>query len=114
MSDIVFGLMLTLIGMGIVLLTLVTLQMVIMLLGAADRWASRRPVTVPAAPPAAAAADAIPADVVAAIAAAVTVALREPVRIHHIHIHQDETQAAWSRIGRLDIMRSHSTGSAKF
>ena len=50
----------------------------------------------------------------AAIAAAVTVALREPVRIHHIHIHQDETQAAWSRIGRLDIMRSHSTGSAKF
>mgnify|MGYP001203536855 FL=1 len=108
MSDIVFGLMLTLIGMGIVVLTLFTLQVVIMLMGAADRWASRRPAT------AAAADNAIPADVLAAIAAAVTVALREPVRIHHIHIHQDETQAAWSRIGRLDIMRSHSTGSAKF
>lgn len=113
MSDIVFGLMLTLIGMGIVVLTLFTLQLVIMLMGAADRWAARRPAAAPAAPPVAAD-DGIPADVVAAIAAAVIVALREPIRIHHIHIHQDETQAAWSRIGRLDIMRSHSTGSAKF
>ena len=103
MSDIVFGLMLTLIGTGIVILTLLTLQVVIMLMGAADRWASRRPAPA-AAPPPAAADDAIPADVLAAIAAAVTVALREPIRIHHIHIHQDETQAAWSRIDRKSVV----------
>jgi hypothetical protein len=45
---------------------------------------------------------------VAAISAAVTVALSGPVRIHHIRVLPDDQQAAWSRIGRLDLMRSHA------
>jgi len=44
----------------------------------------------------------------AAIAAAVTIALAGPVRIHHIRMLPDDQQAAWSRIGRLDLMRSHA------
>ena len=45
---------------------------------------------------------------VAAISAAVAVALSGPVRIHHIRLLPDDQQAAWSRIGRLDLMRSHA------
>ncbi len=45
---------------------------------------------------------------VAAVSAAVAVALSGPVRIHHIRVLPDDQQAAWSRIGRLDLMRSHA------
>jgi sodium pump decarboxylase gamma subunit len=111
MTDaIVFGIMLTGIGMGIVFMTLFILQLVIMLLGAVDRRIARRTGSAAAAP---APVEEVPADLLAAIAAAVTVAFHEPTRIHHIHLSQGENQAAWSRIGRLDIMRSHPTGSAK-
>jgi len=102
------GLMLTALGMGVVFLSLAVLQVAIRLIGLAGRGA-RAPRKTPAPGPAAPAG--LPADEFAAIAAAVAVALWEPHRIHHIRMLQDEDLAAWSRIGRLDIMRSHTPGA---
>ena len=44
------------------------------------------------------------------IGAAVAEALNAPVRVYHIRLLPDESQETWSRIGRLDIMRSHGRG----
>jgi sodium pump decarboxylase gamma subunit len=108
MSNIMTGLTLTIVGMGVVITSLYMLSLVIKLIGL---LLGRTKAAVPAAGGAVAAE--IPAgdgadEELAALMAAVAVALSEPVRIHHIRMLQDEQQAAWSRIGRLDIMRSHS------
>jgi len=44
---------------------------------------------------------------VAVVSAAVAAALGKKVEIHRIRLLHDESQEAWSRAGRMDIMRSH-------
>ena len=43
------------------------------------------------------------------IAAAVAETLGAKARIHRIRLLQNEEQGGWARVGRLDIMRSHTT-----
>ena len=99
------GLMLTALGMGVVFLSLAVLQVAIRLIGLAGRV---MPPAVAAPAPVPVVESGMPEEEFAAIAAAVSVALWEPHRIHHIRMLQDEDSAAWSRVGRLDIMRSHT------
>jgi sodium pump decarboxylase gamma subunit len=110
-KNLLTGITLTIVGMGVVFLALFFLDMVIRLTGLL-LGAHRSDKAAPAeetAPPAAVPAEAAESEL-AAIMAAVAATLTEPVRIHHIRMLRDEQQAAWSRIGRLDIMRSHSSG----
>ncbi len=110
-QNLLTGITLTVVGMGVVFSALYFLDIVIRLTGrilGAHRAGKAAPPEA-AAPPAPAPAE--PAEnELAVVMAAVAAALTEPVRIHHIRMLQDEQQAAWSRIGRLDIMRSHSSG----
>ena len=107
-QNLLTGITLTIVGMGVVFLALYFLDQVIRLTGyllGAFRPTKAAPAAETTPTPAAEAGDEL-----AAVMAAVAAALTEPVRIHHIRMLQDEQQAAWSRIGRLDIMRSHSSG----
>lgn len=70
---------------------------------------------VQALPPEAAASptDAVIPEVAAVIAAAVSVVLGDRARIHHILMSRGDEQAGWTRMGRINIMRSHDTGSGR-
>lgn len=65
-----------------------------------------------AAASAAAVASAVPKDgiapeLVAVLAAAATVALGRSVVVRRIHVLRPAGQETWSRVGRIDILRSH-------
>ena len=110
-QNLLTGITLTIVGIGVVFLALYFLDLVIrltgLLLGAFRK--EKAPAAEQPAPAQVPATDATESEL-AAVMAAVAAALTEPVRIHHIRMLRDEQQAAWSRIGRLDIMRSHSSG----
>jgi len=115
-EKLIFGLVLAAIGMGVVFLALLLLNLFIQLMGwiegsvqgLAKRRGSREAVP-PSVP------DTIPElseEEIAVIAAAAEQAIAEPVRIHRIRLVSEE-EGVWSRIGRLDIMRSHDPGRAQ-
>ncbi len=100
----VTGLYLLLIGMGVVFSSLFILLGFIKLVALLSRLAGGREksVAVPEREP-----EDLAAEEVALVSAAVVAALEAPIQIHRIRLMQDESQETWSRVGRLDIMRSH-------
>lgn len=114
-----FALELTAVGMTVVYLALMFLQFAINVIGWVERGLTRPkaqtagPAGMPASPSADATPSGITAEAVVVIAAAVAEALGENAKVHHIQMLQNEEQAGWGRVGRLDIMRSHNTGGAK-
>ena len=115
------ALYLLLIGMGVVSVALVALQMFVNGISLLERGISRlfnRPEAQADSEPAAAA----PArqslsdladEEAAVIAAAVAAASSQHVVVHHVRLLQDGSPESWSRVGRLDIMRSHSLSQKK-
>lgn len=114
-----FALELTVVGMTVVFLGLIFLQFAINVIGWVERGLTRPkaqaagPAGMPASPSADATPSGITPETVVVIAAAVAEVLGENAKIHHIQMLQNEEQAGWGRIGRLDIMRSHNTSGAK-
>ena len=49
-------------------------------------------------------------ELLAILTAAARSALGRPIRIHHVHIHQEAKGEVWTRAGRLDVMFSHRLG----
>ena len=107
-QNIEIALYLMVIGMGVVFVSLVLLQAFTNAIGWMDRLI-RRLGQRPTGSPAASAAGPTEEEA-AAIAAAVAVALGRRVALHRIRMLHDENMETWSRIGRLDIMRSHDRG----
>lgn len=106
-ANIVTALYMMLIGMGVVFTALVALQGFINLVA----WLGRNlgPRAEPAGEGEPQTEEISPEEQVV-IGAAVAEALNTPVRVYHIRLLPDESQETWSRIGRLDIMRSHGRG----
>jgi sodium pump decarboxylase gamma subunit len=107
------ALYLMVIGIGVVFIALTLLQAFTNAIGAFDRLLRRfgaRPT--PEALPSPTATDPEEEEE-AVIAAAMATALARRVEIHHIRMLHDETMETWSRVGRLDIMRSHDRGSGR-
>ena len=98
-ANIVTALYMMLIGMGVVFTALVALQGFINLGPRAEPAGEGEPQTEEISP-----------EEQVVIGAAVAEALNAPVRVYHIRLLPDESQETWSRIGRLDIMRSHGRG----
>ena len=108
-SNFITGLYLTAIGMGVVFTALFLLQLFVNAISLLDRAVTRPAKAVPAAGTetrAAALGDATEEEA-AVIAAAVCAMLQGRAEIHRITLVTEETQDAWSRVGRLDHMRSH-------
>ncbi len=114
LTRLLFVLELTVIGMSVVFVSLLFLQFFINMIGLLERILARKPAT-PAGTPEAAGLSANPApegptaEEAAVIAAAVAESLGAKARIHRIRLLQNEEQGGWARVGRLDIMRSHTT-----
>ena len=51
--------------------------------------------------------DGVTPEIVAVLAAAATAALGKSVVVHRIHVLRPAGQENWSRVGRIDILRSH-------
>lgn len=51
--------------------------------------------------------DGVTPELVAVLAAAATAALGKPVVVRRIHVLRPAGQENWSRVGRIDILRSH-------
>lgn len=51
--------------------------------------------------------DGVTPEIVAVLAAAATAALGRSVVVHRIHVLRPAGQENWSRVGRIDILRSH-------
>jgi sodium pump decarboxylase gamma subunit len=108
------ALYLMVIGMGVVFASLVLLQAFTSAIGAFDRLLRRLGAgPAPPATPAPLSAEAVQDEEAAVIAAAVAAALARRVEVHHIRMLHDENMETWSRVGRLDIMRSHDRGSGR-
>lgn len=113
MDNFLMSLMLTVIGMGVVFLALLVLMLSIQFIGliAGDR---HRP-----APAGGGRMTVNPAgageeeEMAAAISAAISTVYGETARVHYIRMLHEEDQATWSRLGRIDIMRSHTTGDKR-
>ncbi len=108
-SNFITGLYLAAIGMGVVFTALFLLQLFVNAISMLDRLVTRSAKAVPAA--GAAPRAALPGDATeeeaAVIAAAVYAMLQGRAEIHRITLVTEEAQDAWSRVGRLDHMRSH-------
>ncbi len=106
---------LMIIGMGIVFLSLIILMEFIKLIS----WLEKvvRKLTQKAATPTTAVqtttedSNGLSPEEVAVIAAAAAEALSADVEIHHIKLLHNENQDNWSRMGWMDIMRSHNLPS---
>lgn len=100
------GIYLMVIGMGVVFLSLYLLMLVINGLGWIQKKLEKKhskPVIEPETT-----AEGMTPEEAAVIAAAATEALAAKVEVQQIRLLQDNNQDAWSRMGRLDIMRSHN------
>lgn len=106
-ANIVTALYMMLIGIGVVFTALVALQGFINLVAWLGRSLGPKSEPVPETEPQA---EGISPEEQVVIGAAVAEALTAPVRVYHIRLLPDESQETWSRIGRLDIMRSHGRG----
>lgn len=111
---------LLLIGMGVVLVALVALQLFVNGISLLEHAISRlfnRPPKQPDSSPPEAPPQRQPTDLddeeAAVIAAAVAAASSQKVVVHQVRLLQDGSQESWSRVGRLDIMRSHSLSQKK-
>jgi sodium pump decarboxylase gamma subunit len=116
-ANLITALYLMLIGMGVVFTALLSLQGFVNGITLLDRGLSRlfskkkeTPAAVEDLPPAT---DGISDEEAAVIAAAVTAAVGAPAIVHHVRTLRDESQENWSRVGRLDIMSSHSPSQKK-
>lgn len=109
--DVKTALYLMAIGLGSVFVALILLQALTNAIGSLDRLARRGGRSVPTPSPAPT--EDCGEEEAAVIAAAVTAALDRRVEVHHIRMLHDEGMETWSRIGRLDIMRSHDRGAGK-
>ncbi|HNX97634.1 MAG TPA: OadG family protein [Candidatus Aminicenantes bacterium] len=105
-ANIITGLYLMLIGVGVVFAALVILQGFIN----AVAWLGRNLGPRETSPTAEPAPGEVSPEEEAVVCAAVAAALTAPVRVHHIRLLPDESQETWSRMGRLDIMRSRGRG----
>ena len=107
MEKVTEALAITIIGMGVVLCALLALQLAVALIRGVDYMVhSLRPQGGhrPAGD------EEISDEEVAVITAAVTSTFKRPVTIHHIRMLPESAQDSWSRLGRIDIMRSHTRG----
>lgn len=113
------ALYLLLIGMGVVFSALVALQLFVNGITLLDRGLGRlfgKKKDVSAAviedEPLGMSSD-VSDEEAAVIAAAVAAAAGGPAVVHHVKLLRDGSQENWSRVGRLDIMRSHSPSQKK-
>ncbi len=110
-KNLITGIYLMIIGMGVVFVALFLLMELINAIGLVERLGTRlfkKPAVAPVL-----AQEGMSDEEVAVICAAAAEALAAKVEVHHIRMLQDEYQDAWSRMGRLDIMRSHNIHTPK-
>ena len=108
-----FVLELTALGLSVVFCSLLFIQFFINMIGLLERALVRKPATPAGTPEAPGSADdpvheGVTPEEAAVIAAAVAETLGAKARIHRIRLLQNEEQGGWARVGRLDIMRSHT------
>jgi Na+-transporting methylmalonyl-CoA/oxaloacetate decarboxylase gamma subunit len=108
-KNLITALYLMVIGVGVVFMSLVLLMMFINAVGWIERLLERfrNPLPVPVVQ------EGISPEEVVVITAAVTEALAAKVEIQSIRLSHDDDQDAWSRMGRMEIMRSHNLQTPK-
>lgn len=103
---------LMIIGMGIVFLSLTILMQFIKLISRFERLlrglSPKAKATVIPVKTEVKDSNGLSPEEIAVIAAAAAEALSANVEIHHIKLLHDENQSNWSRMGWMDIMRSHN------
>lgn len=119
LANLIKALYLLLIGMGVVFSALVALQLFVNGITLLDRGLGRlfgkQKETLPEPimeEPEEESSD-ISGEELAVIAAAVSAAAGGPTVVHHVKMLRDGSQENWSRVGRLDIMSSHSPAQKK-
>ena len=111
LKNLTTGIYLMVIGIGVVFVGLFLLMELINVIGLFERLAARL-FKKPAVEPVSVQEGMTPEEV-AVICAAAAEALAAKVEVQQIRRLQDENQDAWSRMGRLDIMRSHNIHTPK-
>lgn len=95
-------------GVSVVMCVMTLLVGVLYALQAVSRrQAARNAAAAAAAPAPAAPAGGVTPELVAVLAAAATAALGKSVVVRRIHALRPPGQETWSRVGRIDILRSH-------
>ncbi len=114
------ALLLMLIGMGVVMIALVSLQLFVNGISVLDLSLTRifnrkkeKDTTKPVENSLKDQQSDIESEEAAVIAAAVAAATTGHAVVHHVRLLSDGSQESWSREGRLDIMRSHSPSQKK-
>lgn len=110
-QNIIKGIYLMIIGMGVVFTSLFLLMFLIYAIGWVEGLLIRifkKPVATPEPVQ-----DEISSEEVAVICAAVAEALTAKVEVQQIRRLYDNNQDTWSSMGRLDIMRSHNIQTPK-
>jgi sodium pump decarboxylase gamma subunit len=113
-ENLAFGVQLTITGVTVVFVALVTVALVMIVLRRLDQPEETKKQKAAARAPAAASStpapvsDELSPEVMVAIAAAVEVALRRKVHIQRIRYRTFPSEAGWSRQGRMSIMASHA------
>lgn len=111
MDELIFGLRVTIVGLGVVFLALSTVFVTLTLfIRLEQRFISKRMDNLPTPEHTSPATDeAIPPEIIAAIAAAATVAIGKKVRLKRVRYHAAKPATTWSTQGRVSIMASHVT-----